>query len=494
MDLISQVADRIKDWRNSTVRFAHEVFGMTPDKWQAQAFDAWDDPSKPRISMQACAGPGKSAVEAICGWHFLICQGDRGEHPNGFALSMDGENLKSGLWKELAVWYGRGLPFVHKMFEWQKEQIVSRDFPATWWLRARNWSKKADAEAQGRTLSGLHGKYIAYFIDEAGEVPPPVGRAAEQGLATGPVFGKILIGGNATSHDGLLYQAANSQSHRWFTIRITGDPDDPNRSPRIPIEYAIEQIGLYGRENPWVMAFILGKFPPSSLNALLGPDDVAAAMERVLPDHAYINVQKRLGIDVARFGDDATVLFPRQGLRAYDPVSMRGARSEDIAGRVALAKKNWNWELGMIDSTGGWSAGVEDSCRLGGIDLIPVNFSSNALDNRYFNRRAEMDFLAAEWIKRGGWLPRNPQLIREACAIRYWYDHGQFRVLEKEQIKKALQGHSPDNWDAFKVTFALPDMPISADAMLGIPGFSSTRAKVSYDWDPLEDRRTGVLS
>lgn len=491
-DMLSEIGERIREWRHNTAKFAYEVFGMTPDKWQEEAFAAWDDPSKPRIAMQACAGPGKSAVEAICGWHFLICQGERGEHPNAFALSMDGENLKSGLWKEFAVWYGRALPFVQKKFEWQKEQIIAREFPATWWIRARSWSKKADAESQGRTLSGLHGKYIAYFIDEAGEVPTPVGRAAEQGLATGPAFGKILIGGNATSHDGLLYEAANTHSHLWHPIRVTGDPLDPNRSPRIPIAYAQQQIDLYGRTNAWVMAFILGQFPPSSLNALLGPDDVRTAMERTLADHVYLNLQKRIGVDVARFGDDATVIFPRQGLRAFEPVEMRGARTDAIAGRIALAKKNWDWELAMIDSTGGWSAGVEDQCRLGGIDLLPINFSSSALDPRYFNRRSEMYFLAAEWVKGGGWLPNIPSFVREACAARYWFDHGKLRVLEKEQIKLQLQGHSPDTWDAFMLTFALPDMPASVDSMLGIPGFRP-HGQLASEWDPFDEKRGGVL-
>lgn len=485
-DLLSEIGSKIREWRHNTARFAYEVFGMTPDRWQEKVFNAWDNPEKRRIAMQACAGPGKSAVKAICGWQFLICQGDRGEHPNAFAISMDGENLKSGLWKEFAVWYGRALPFVRKKFEWQKEQIVSREFPATWWIRARNWSKKADAESQGRTLSGLHGKYIAYFIDEAGEVPTPVGRAAEQGLATGPIFGKILIGGNATSHDGLLYQAANEHSHRWDVTPITGDPEDPDRSPRIPIAYAQEMIDLYGRENPWVMAFILGKFPPTSLNALLGPDDVRAAMNRALPEHAFDRMQKRIGVDVARFGDDATVIFPRQGLWAGYPVELRGARSEQISGRIAVGKDKWKWELGFIDATGGYSAGVEDTCRMGGIDLIPVNFSSNAIDPRYFNRRSEMYWLAAEWIKNGGWLPEMPGFVREACAGRYWLDHGKLRVLEKDQIKKALAGHSPDTWDAFMLTFALPEMSAGM-SNLGLPGFKGN--KIESEWDPFDEKR-----
>src|SRR5574338_1652203 len=106
----------------------------------------------------------------------------------------------------------------------------------------------------------------------------------------------------------------------WHTIRITGYPDDHNRSPRIDIDWAREQIKLYGRDNPWVMAYILGKFPPSSINTLLGPDEVAESIGRHLTEDKYGFAQKRIGVDVSRFGDDRTIIFPRQGLSAFTPV------------------------------------------------------------------------------------------------------------------------------------------------------------------------------
>lgn len=488
MNIVDVARDRLRDWRRNTTQFARDVFDFVPDAWQKRAFDRWDepDPTK-RIALKACAGPGKSIVEDICAWQFLVTRSDGKNHPNAYAMSVTGENLRDNFWKGMALLYDRS-PFLQRAFEWQKEQIFAREAPALWWLRGRSWSKSADAEAQGRTLSGLHAKSIAYFVDEAGDIPPSVLRSAEQGLSNCE-YGRIMMAGNPTSHDGALYTAADSQSHLWDVITVTGDPDDPDRSPRIDIDWAREQIGLYGRDNPWVMAYILGKFPPTSLNALLGPDELRAAMERKLPDHAYTNLQKRIGIDVARFGDDRTVIFPRQGLRAFDPVEMRNARTDAISGRIALAKKNWNWELALIDSTGGYSGGVEDQCRLGGIDLIPVNFSSNALDPRYFNRRSEMYFQAAQWIKDGGWLPNIPQFIREACAARYWFHKGQLRVLEKEQIKKDLQGHSPDTWDAFMLTFALPEMPADLASIAGFPEFSDQRGRVSSDWDPFDDNR-----
>lgn len=494
MSFGEDLREKLGEWRKSTTLFARDVFAFTPDRWQKKAFDSWDNPEpKRRIAMQACAGPGKSVVEVMCALQFLVTRSDGTNHPNAYAMSVTGENLRDNFWKETAVWYNKS-KLLQRYFAWEKEQIYAREAPDTWWLRARSYSRSADPEAQGRTLSGLHAKAIGYLVDEGGDIPPSVLRSSEQGLSNCE-YGRIMLAGNPTSHDGALYTAADAQSHLWDVIKITGDPDDPDRSPRIDINWAREQIGLYGRDNPWVMAYILGKFPPTSLNALLGPDEVRAAMERKLPDHAYINLQKRIGIDVARFGDDRTVIFPRQGLRAFDPVEMRGARTDAISARIAMAKKNWSWELGLIDSTGGYSGGVEDQCRLGGIDLIPVNFSSNALDPRYFNRRSEMYFQAAEWIRDGGWLPNIPQFVREACAARYWFHKGQLRVLEKEQIKKDLQGHSPDTWDAFMLTFALPDMPADLAAIAGFPEFSSQRGRVESDWDPFEEKpRRGALT
>jgi len=311
-------------------------------------------------------------------------------------------------------------------------------------------------------------------------------KAAEQGLSN-CAWGKIVIAGNPTSHQGMLHQAVSEQSHLWTVIRITGDPDDPDRSPRIDSGWAAQQIALYGRENPWVMAYILGQFPPTSLNALLGPDEVRAAMGRHLTIDQYESSQKRIGIDVARFGDDSTVLFPRQGLASFQPVEMRNARTTEIAGRIVQAKAKWGSEMELIDDTGGWAAGVIDQARLGGIALVPVNFAGKADDPRYFNKRSEMHFRAAEWVKGGGALPHIPRIVREAVAPTYWFDHGKLRVTEKDQIKAAL-GNSPDYWDALCCSFALVEMPSSS--YQGVPlagaGMSGMRGHATDEWEPYE--------
>lgn len=475
---------KIKEYRENPAKMVKERFGVEPDYWQRDALMAFadPDPSKQRIALRACAGPGKSAVLAWCGWNFLSCYAERDFHPKAAAMSISAQNLADNLWTEMAIWQQRD-PFLQAAFTHTAEKIFSKDHHKSWFMSARAIPKRANQEEIGRVLSGLHAKYVLYLIDESGDIPPQVLKSAEQGLATGPVFGKILQAGNPTSHDGTLYAACTLLAHLWHNIRITGDPDDPKRSARIDIDWAREQIKTYGRDNPWVMAFILGEFPPTSINVLLGPDDVDAAITRHMTADKYEWAQKRLGVDVARFGDDRTILFPRQGLVAFKPGEMRNARNPDIAARVMMAKNKWQQEIEFVDGTGGFGGGVIDCLIQSGYSPIEVQFSGKAEDPRYYNKRAEMWFRMAEWIKRGGHIPNIGTLKKELVTPTYTTKNGKFLLESKEQIKARL-GFSPDMADALALTFALPELPAS----MRVPGQSANRpANYKSDYDALSE-------
>ena len=437
-------------------RFAQEQFGFQPDAWQEETLIAFADPKIPRISLQACAGPGKTAIEAICGWYFLATQCTPGEHPKGLCTSITKENLRDNLWSEFAKWQGRSA-YLSSAFTWTSGRIFANDHASTWWLAPRAWPKTGNADQQGATLSGLHSQNVLCIIDESGGIPPTVLRAAEQALGN-TTFGKVLQGGNPISLDGMLYEAATRLKHQWKIIRINGDPDDPKRSPRIDLAWATQQIQTYGRDNPWVMSYILGQFPPNSLNALLGVEDVEAAMNRTLDPEKYTWSQRRLGIDVARFGDDRSVLFPRQGLRAWKPVEMRTADTMQIAARAVQAIAKFKPEMVLVDDTGHWGHGVIDGLRSAQHPAIGINFAAKAINPRYRNRRAEMWIAMADWVKKGGWLPRIDALVAELVTPTYTFANGALLLEEKDQIKKRL-GRSPDVADALALTFAIPDMP-----------------------------------
>lgn len=466
--------ETIKRWREDArgiLQFAFEQFQFVGDPWQEQALLAFASPSPEhqRVSLQACVGPGKTAVLAIAGLWFLGVQGDALEHPQAACVAITGDNLRDNLWKEYGKWLGRSA-YLRAAFTQTSRRIFANDHPETWFLSARSWPKKANAEEQGATLSGLHSKYVLAQIDESGAIPTTILRAAEQALAqAGGGFAKIIQAGNPVSLDGMLHAAANELRHLWHVIRITGDPDDPHAwvySPRVgdaPRKWAQQQIDTYTRENSWVKAYVLGQFPPASIDALLGLEDVEAAMARHYAVTAYEWAQKRLGIDVSRFGDDPTIVFPRQGLVSFMPITMRHKRdsavSVNIATQVMASKQRWGSELEFFDATGGWAAGAVDYMRANGHGPINVQFAAPAIDPRYWNRRAEIWFAMAEWVKGGGVLPRGLDLIvAELTTPTYTFVKGKFQLEEKDQVKKRL-GRSPNYADALALTFGMPDMP-----------------------------------
>ena len=99
-------------------------------------------------------------------------------------------------------------------------------------------------------------------------------------FAGDPTEAHIVQAGNPTHLTGPLYAACTKARRFWRVIEITADPDDPKRTTRVSIEHARQQIATYGRDNPWVKVRVFGEFPPSSLNALIGADEVSSAMKR----------------------------------------------------------------------------------------------------------------------------------------------------------------------------------------------------------------------
>lgn len=389
-------AANIGFWVKNPVQFVRDNFDAEPDTWQKQALEAFvsDDPDKDRIVLSACAGPGKSALIAWCALLFISCYCGKGEHPKGAVVGATWDSLMDTLWPELHKWMIRS-EWIKSQFTWTKSRIYCNSFHETWFLTARSYSKTANEEEQGRTLSGLHSDYIAYFIDESGDMSPNVLKSAEQGLSNCK-FGKIITAGNPTCHTGLLYFAAVEDAENWHAIRITGDPDDPNRSERINIDHARAMIKKYGRDDSWVMAFILGEFPKSAINTLLTPEEVKEAIARgrasSLNSVMYEKSQKRLGVDVALYGDDKTVIFPRQGLRAFMPIEIRNTASDGeaparIAARVLMAKKKWGSEFEFIDCTGGYGDGIV-CCGRGLRFPKPRSARRNSPASRYRRPRA----------------------------------------------------------------------------------------------------------
>lgn len=471
--------EKLLRWRDDPVSFVRECFGAEPDAWQADALALF--PRVERLAFKACKGPGKTACLAWLIWNFLLTR----PYAKVAATSITEDNLNDNLWAELAKWQARSGVLTTR-FTWSRTRIVCDEAPETWFATARTWPKSADPQRQAETLAGIHADHVLFVLDESGGIPQAVMTTAEAVLASGKET-KVVQAGNPTQLDGPLYRACTADRGIWAVVEITGDPDNPKRSPRIKLDWARQQIQTYGRDNPWVMVNVLGQFPPSSLNALLGPEDVTAAQRRDVPKDAYSWAQARIGVDVARYGDDRTVLFPRQGLMALMPEIMRHKAdspvSTDIATAVMAMRARLKADVEIMDATGGWAAGAFDVLKASKEKPIGVQFHAPAADPRYLNRRAEMWFAMAAWVKDGGVLPMLPELVGELTTPTYTFVRGKFQLEPKEQVKDRL-GRSPDLADALALTFAIPDMPRSDAQMTQAPAQPTTPFAVnpSLSW------------
>jgi len=448
--------DRIRKWRTDPVSFVVDNFKVTPDEWQIDAMNSLGGSFNPkrRLCMKACTGPGKSAVLAWMGWHRLACFAAKGEHPKGAALSITSDNLADNLWAELSKWQARSA-FLSAAFTWTKTKIYANEHPETWFLSARSFAKDADSEAIGRALSGLHSQFPFVLLDESGDMPVAVGRAATQIFTGSPTDAAIIQAGNPTSTSGLLYDSCTKAAESWSVITITADPKDPKRTPRVSVEHAQEMIDTYGLDNPWIMATILGLFPATGFNALLGIEEVEAACKRVYKRADIMNAPVVLGGDVARQGDDASVIARRQGQQCFDFLSFRIPDTMMVAQQFIREQEAQDADAFFVDETGGYGAGVIDAMRQLRYSPIGVMFSGKASNYRYFNKRSEILYEMAEWVKAGGSIPDDRELKEELCALTYAFQGDKLRVVEKAIIKQQI-GRSPDKADALALTFAAP--------------------------------------
>ena len=428
-----------------------DLFGVEPDAWQRDVLRAF--PKKQRIALKASKGVGKTCVLAWLAWNFLLTR----PHPKIAATSISADTLSDTLWTEMAMWRSKS-PLLTQMFEWTKTRIFCKESPETWWMTARSWSKTADSNQQANTLAGLHADYIMFILDESGGIPDAVMVAAEAALAS-CVEGHVVQAGNPTHLTGPLYRACQTEDKRyWYVVTINGDPDDPKRATRVDIEWARGQINTYGRDNPWVMINVFGQFPPTSMNTLIGPDEVREATRRQYRLEDYSHSAKVLGVDVAMFGDDSSVLFPRQGLVAFEPKQYRNLTGTQGAEMVARHVDDWSADAVFVDNTGGYGASWIDNMQRLGHTPIGVGFASRPNDLRYYNKRAEMAFDCVQWIQRGGRIPDISELRQALTETTYTFVNDKMLLEPKDQVKARLK-FSPDHMDALMLTFASPVSP-----------------------------------
>jgi hypothetical protein len=478
---VTAADDRIVRWRRDPIAFVREVFGpgfkaetgqdFALDRWQEEALrllmphpphEDCDGSPAQRIAVRAAKGPGKSAFDSWAIWWFMLTR----PYANIAVMSISEANLRDGCWKELSTWYGRA-PILHSAFELGGERITAKgsaDTAKRWFTSARSFPQRPDKSQQAASVAGLHSNYVMVVLDEAGDIQPGVLSAAE-GIFANTVDAIVLLTGNCSSTDGALYDASVRRGHRYHVVRVTGDPDDPNRSPRMDLDYCKNLIADYGRQDPVTMINALGEVPLAGIDKLLSPADVTAA-ERRNPDTRLMAQEPNIyGLDIARHGLDLSALTRRQGPIAFAPKTWRiddlMQLADAVAHELSIAKPRA--DALIVGATGiGW--GVVDRLKqLGWANImIAIDEGKAARDQRFADVRTEMWLNLAGWVRSKGSLPESAELRADLLAPgkRQRFLRGATReIMDPSDYLRQVLGRSPDRGTSLALTFAAPVAP-----------------------------------
>uniref|UniRef100_UPI0028DCA4F6 hypothetical protein n=1 Tax=uncultured Selenomonas sp. TaxID=159275 RepID=UPI0028DCA4F6 len=224
---------------------------------------------------------------------------------------------------------------------------------------------------------------------------------------------------------------------------------------------------------------ILCDFTASASDVVIPIDLVTDAANRLLKDDDVLGQPVILGVDVARFGDDRTVLCIRQGLWLKEVRTFTGLSTMEVASRVIDCINQHHPHATFVDA-GAMGAGVIDRLRQLRYQVSEVNFGEMAMDaQRYANIRAEMYFKCRAWLEAGGAIPQNAELKTELSTIEYKFNPTGRIILEPKDKLKERTGKSPDLADGFVLTFARPVFVPTA-------GWTEEDTRCNTDYDPFE--------
>lgn len=192
-----------------------------------------------------------------------------------------------------------------------------------------------------------------------------------------------------------------------------------------------------------------------------------------------------IGVDVARFGDDRTVIYPRRGpdARSMPYVTLRGADTMQVVGRVMELAEEHKADAIFVDE-GGVGAGVIDRLHQITDIAIGINFGSVADNNTrglplVANKRAEMWAKMRESLRLNLAIPDDDDLLQDLTGPLYSFDVQNRIQLERKQDMKKRGIRSSDIADALALTYALP---VQARAMI-----RAEEQRIEDNYDPIHD-------
>lgn len=417
--------------------FMTEILGMDLDDWQKQLCDEFH--AHDRHAIASGHSSGKTALTAGLIQYFIAVHPD----PQIIVTANTELQLRQKTWRELAKWHQKSK--LKDWFEWTATTFSLKGAAETWFAAA-----VPNTPHSAESFAGAHEKYMLLIFDEASAIDRAIWETAEGATATEGGYRKWLVFGNPTRNDGAFFDCFHKSRHRWQARHL--DTRGCKYADQEQIKHWAED---YGEDSDFFRVRVRGLFPNESVVQLIGYQTAVDAATRFMDDPVYEYAPKVIGVDVARFGDDATVITRRQGLMVHEQIVLRGLNTMEVANRVAQEIMDWHPMSVFVDETG-LGAGVVDRLRtLNFKSIVGVNGAAKPGDPRYLNKRAECWAEMAEWLKQAK-IPNDNDLISDLTTPEYWYTpKGQLQLEPKDSMKKRGMA-SPDRGDSLAMTFAYP--------------------------------------
>jgi len=430
----------VKELFDDRVGFVKHILKVTPTDQQVEGLVALDQHD--HVSIRSGHGPGKSATQS---WNILHYMSTR-PFPKIPCTAPSRHQLHDILWAELSKWHRQMREPFKSWFAWTKEKFFHKNHPEEWFAVART-STKENPEA----LQGFHANYILRILDEASGIPEAIFEVADG--AHGMIETKEFMCANPTRLEGTFFRS-HHQDRRDYKTLAWSCLD----SPIVPAKYVPRMASKYGEDSNIYQVRVLGQFPKRDSDAFIPYDLVEAALAREIQPQNELPVV--FGVDVARFGDDATCISVRQGDNFLPYHVLRQKDTMEVVRYVAMLARKMKPAQIFVDVIG-IGAGVFDRLLELRFPVTPVCVSeSPALEPKHYKKlRDELWGECRTWLemRRGKlWDNSENDLLGQLTTPKYKVDHSGKIVLESKDDMKKRGLQSPDVADAMILTFAQP--------------------------------------
>jgi hypothetical protein len=394
-----------------------------------------------RVAIASGHDIGKTALMAfVSQWGLSSCADARINVTAG-----TGQQLKTRTMPEMAKW--ARMMINRDWFEFRTESVISRQptHEQTWRMDFITWS-----EDNPQAVAGLHneGKRIVIIFDEASTIADKVWDAVE-GTMSGHAEKIWLAFGQPERVDGRFAECFGRFKNLWYHHQI-----DSRTVEGADLDWCQSVVDRWGEDHDITRVRVRGELPRSSLNQFIDSETVGRC-RREYKARGYESLPKILAVDVARFGDDQSVIGWRQGRKAKICAKLRGLDTVQVAERAIEIKQREQCDAMVIDGDG-LGAGTVDQVRFRGFQRFEFHGAAAPNDPAmYANKRTECWGLCRDWLQAGAEIGDDPELEADLTGPQYAINSKQQIQLERKEDMKKRGLASPDCGDMLAMTFAV---------------------------------------